>query len=239
MNQIDTTHLKNIRAVIFDMDGTLVLTNGLHFDAYQKIFDRYNIKADYDDFLQNLVGIGAYNVLKTIFERNNIHVDFAELAALKRDLFNEMIKDNEPRPVNGLYEFLDLLDEKKLLRAVASAANKQSIHEVLKSINITNRLPVVVSCEEVPLPKPAPDVFIEAARQLGQLQSVELQNPHPCQLRPEECVVIEDTAHGIQAARAAGMTAIALLTSQSGERLRQAGAHHLCKDFFEVAQLFN
>ncbi len=225
-----------IRAVIFDMDGTLVLSNYMHFEAYQKVFDRYGVKANYEDFTQNLIGIGAYNVIKTVLERGGVNVDFAQLANIKKDIFNEMIATNGPKVVDGLYEFLDLIDAIKLERAVASAANKESILEVLTSINIGKRIPLIVSCEEVRYPKPSPDVFIEALVQINAHRCL-AQHSHN-EIRPEDCVVIEDTAHGIQAARAAGMFAIALLTTQSKERLLQAGAHVVCKDFFEVSRLF-
>ncbi len=223
----------SIGAVIFDMDGTLVLTNGMHFDAYQKIFDRYGVKADYDDFIQNLIGIGAYNVIKTVFERNNIQLDFAQLAKIKSEIFEEMLANSAPRVVDGLYEFLALLEARGVPRAVASAASKSSILEVLKNIGVDNKMQAVVSCEEVALPKPAPDVFIEAARQLG-LTSSTHASPNFAR-----CMVIEDTAHGIRAARSAGMIPVALLTTQSAQRLKQAGAAYLCKDFFEVAKLFS
>lgn len=226
-----------IRAVIFDMDGTLVLSNYMHFEAYQKVFDKYGVTADYEDFTQNLIGIGAYNVIKTVLERNGVSVDYAKLADIKKDIFNEMIEHTGPTVVNGLYEFLDLVDAKKLARAVASAANKISIHEVLTSINIATRIPVIVSCEEVAFPKPAPDVFIEALAQINARENA--SNPHHTPIRADECIVIEDTAHGIRAARAAGMYAIALLTTQSKDRLTEAGAHTTCKDFTEVSALFN
>lgn len=231
--QFDST---SIRAVIFDMDGTLVLTNGMHFEAYQKIFDRYGVKADYDDFIQNLIGIGAYNVIKTVFQRNKIELDFAQLAKIKSEIFEEMLANSAPRVVDGLYEFLALLEARGVPRAVASAASKSSIIEVLKNIDVDARMQAVVSCEEVMLPKPAPDVFIEAAKQLGQ----NVGAPSGKEVAPQfpHCMVIEDTAHGIEAARRAGMIPVALLTTQSADRLKQAGAAHLCKDFFEVAKLF-
>lgn len=226
-NNLDTA---KIRAVIFDMDGTLVLSNFMHFEAYQKVFDRYGIKADYEDFTQNLIGIGAYNVIKSVLERGGVKVDYAQLANIKKDIFNEMIEQRGPKVVDGLYEFLDLIDAKKLQRAVASAANKESIIEVLTSINIEKRILTVVSCEEVARAKPYPDVFLEALALINKTATSPLM--------AHECMVIEDTAHGIQAARAAGMYAVALLTTQSKDRLLEAGAHLVCKDFFDVSTLF-
>lgn len=214
------------------MDGTLVLTNGMHFKAYQKIFDRYGVQAEYDDFIQNLIGIGAYNVIKTVFQRNNIELDFAQLAKIKSEIFEEMLAHSAPQVVDGLYEFLALLEARGIPRAVASAASKSSIIEVLKNIGVDTKMQAVVSCEEVAFPKPAPDVFIEAAQQLGQTSNTHASSNFA------QCMVIEDTAHGIQAAKSAGMIPVALLTTQSAQRLKQAGAEHLCKDFFEVAKLF-
>lgn len=219
------------------MDGTLVLTNGMHFKAYQKIFDRYGVQADYDDFIQNLIGIGAYNVIKTVFQRNKIELDFEQLAKIKSEIFEEMLAHSAPQVVDGLYEFLALLEARGIPRAVASAASKSSIIEVLKNIGVDTKMQAVVSCEEVAFPKPAPDVFIEAAQQLGQRGSSKTKSLRST-LNFPNCLVIEDTAHGIQAAKSAGMIPVALLTTQSAQRLKQAGAEHLCKDFFEVAKLF-
>ena len=91
---------------------------------------------------------------------------------------------------------------------------------MLKSIGVIDEFQEIVSGEEVANPKPAPDIFLEAARRINTM--------------PSECLVIEDTEHGINAAKSAGMKCIALLTTLNEEILKTANPDEIVENYFQI-----
>jgi len=123
----------------------------------------------------------------------------------------------------GLREALEELRQRQAPLAVASSGRPAKIRFSLEQVGLTEFFPVLCSTIEVARGKPAPDLFLLAAQRLG--------------LAPEECMVIEDSLPGIQAACSAGMRAIGFSSSHPAAALREAGAHHVLESYDNLLSL--
>lgn len=210
-----------MQAVIFDLDGTIVFSHPTHFAAYERLFGRFGIKWNYREFNDIFAGTGAPSIIKLILERHGIkNLNLPELVQEKRNYFDEILAEKGFNIVPGFFDFLARINKLGLKKAIASGASKQNIIAMLKNIGVLDEFKEIVSGEEVPFPKPAPDIFLEAARRID--------------VAPSQCLVIEDTEHGINAAKAAGMKCIALLTTLKEEILKTAKPNKIVKNYTEI-----
>ncbi len=210
-----------MQAVIFDLDGTIVFSHPTHFAAYERLFKKFGIKWNYKEFNDIFAGTGAPAIIKLILERHGINkFDLPALVQEKRNYFDDILREKGFNVVPGFFDFLKKINERGLKKAIASGASKQNIITMLKSIGVIDEFQEIVSGEEVANPKPAPDIFLEAARRINTM--------------PSECLVIEDTEHGINAAKSAGMKCIALLTTLNEEILKTANPDEIVENYFQI-----
>lgn len=204
------------RAVIFDMDGVLVLTERPHFDSWQLAANARNITLDYPAFLATFGRIST-EVVPALF---GPHVPpgaltpevITEIADEKERLFRDLISREVPL-APGVPELLRELAAAGVLMGVGSSGPPENVNLVLDAGHIRPYFNAVVTGADVRRGKPAPDVFLLAAERLGVV--------------PARCAVIEDAPAGISAAVAAGMLPVALTTSNPESALRAAGASHV------------
>ena len=142
-----------------------------------------------------------------------------ELLALKQNRLIDILRRDQPL-FDGLPDLLERLAPRYAL-AVASGSNHPVIEEVLAMRQLGRFFSVVVSVQDVPRGKPAPDVFLRAAQMLA--------------VPAARCCVVEDSAHGVEAARAAGMEVIAITNTLPSERL--AAASHVVETYEEIESL--
>lgn len=207
------------KAVIFDLDGTIVFSHPTHFAAYEKLFSHFGITWTFEEFNQVFAGTGAPKIIAEILGRNRVK-DFKleELVKKKRDLFQEILNGEKLRTVPGFFDFLAEINGLRLKKAIASGSNKDNIISMLSNIGALIEFPVIISGEEVARPKPSPDIFLLAAEKL--------------KIDPSECLVIEDTDHGVIGAKKAGMKCIAFTTTIADEKiLLEAGADSICSNY--------
>lgn len=196
--------LDNIDAAIFDMDGTMAHNMPLHWQAFAVFIDKYQLQIPGPAVAASLSGKRNREIMPILFERA---LDAAAIEAYseeKEAIYRELIADLQP--VGGLDTLLDTLVARGVKLAVATSAPRSNVAPMFAQLGLVSRFPVVVLGEEVPNSKPAPDIFLEAARRLG--------------VAPARCVVFEDAYAGIAAAKAAGMRCIALATTHTPDELR-------------------
>lgn len=207
-----------MQAVIFDLDGTIVFSHPTHFEAYQKLFSVFGITWTYEEFNSVFAGTGAPAIIRNILERNGItNFDLPSLVNKKRDIFNELMRTGHLQVVPGFYEFLEEINRRGLKKTIASGSHTENIRAMLANIGVADEFPIIVSGAEVALPKPAPDIFLLAAEKIG--------------VSAAECLVLEDTTHGVIAAKLAGMMCYAFTTTTPAEKLRDAGADKIFADY--------
>lgn len=208
-----------MKAIIFDLDGTIVFSHPTHFAAYEKLFGEFGISWTYREFNDVFAGTGAPKIIEDILTRNGIKkFDLQALVKRKRDIFNELLGKKSLMTVPGFFDFLETLRKQRVKKIIASGSNRENIRRMLENIGVSDDFPDVVSGEDVVRPKPAPDIFLEAARKIG--------------VAPNECLVFEDTEHGILGAKAAGMQCIALTTTSSLTILKRAGPDKIIENYF-------
>lgn len=186
--------MKGIRAVLFDFDDLMVNSGPLHERATIETFAQYGIAYQADATLrQRFCGRRVCEVLELIWEHYGLTLDRAAFALAREARFLELVPQAlESMP--GLAALTQQVADLELTRAVASSGNRVYVALGLRTIACADFFPVVVTCEDVTHGKPAPDLFLTAAQRL--------------QVDPAHCVVLEDAAVGVQAARAAGMRVI-------------------------------
>jgi HAD superfamily hydrolase (TIGR01509 family) len=178
------------RAIIFDCDGTLADTMPLHWRAWQMIAARHRFHFPRDRFC-SLSGVPSRDIVKFLCAEQGLTLDPLDVALEKEAAYLPLIAQVEPiRAVVAIAR----RHVGRIPLAVASSGTRRSIGQVLDHLGIRHLFQAVVTNEDVACPKPAPDIFLEAARRLG--------------VAPQFCRAFEDTDLGMQAIRAAGMEAI-------------------------------
>jgi HAD superfamily hydrolase (TIGR01509 family) len=182
-----------IEAVVFDMDGVLIESEEV-WDAVREAYVRER-GGRYDDEIQRaMMGMSSSEWSRYLHETAGVPDEPEEINA---DVVRRMLEAYRARLplVPGAVDAVQRLAARYPL-AVASSSNRPLIDAVLEVAGVVQSFKATVSSEEVARGKPAPDVYVEAARRLG--------------VAPERCAAIEDSHSGIRSARAAGMRVIAL-----------------------------
>lgn len=193
------------RAVIFDLDGVLADSEGLHAVAWERLFDREGVTVTEAECEH---GIGMTDVawVRWLFERRGQDADPRWWQDAKRAIYGELLAANV-RTFPGVPELVRRLAEEFRL-GVASSSWREDIETVVRGLGLDDCFQSFVGKQDVERHKPDPQAYLLSAQRLG--------------ARPAACTVIEDSALGIQAAKAAGMRCIAVTTSLPAHRLGDA-----------------
>jgi beta-phosphoglucomutase family hydrolase len=179
-----------IQGIIFDCDGTLADTMPLHWRAWQTITARHRLHLPEDRFY-SLGGVPSRDILKMLAQEQGLAIDHLAVAREKEAEYLPLIAQVEPiNTVVGVAR----ANHGKIPLAVASGGTRKIIEQVLEHLGIRHLFNAIVTSEDVVNQKPAPDIFLEAARRIG--------------VPPQRCRAYEDTDLGMQAIRAAGMEAV-------------------------------
>ena len=182
--------MKEIKGLIFDCDGTLADTMPLHWRAWQMITRRHGLEFPEDRFY-SLGGVPSRDILKMLSEEQGRSLDHIAVAHEKEEAYLPLMAGIEP-----IHVVVEVARSHfgKIPMAVASGGTQAIIAQVLEQLKIRHLFQAVVTSEMVRKQKPAPDIFLEAARRIG--------------VEPKFCRAYEDTDLGLQAIRAAGMEAV-------------------------------
>lgn len=179
--------------IIFDCDGVLVDSEPLSVRVLVEALGRRGISMDDAEVYRRFLGRSLATVTKTMREEYGIEADEAFLEEIRLDLY--ALFRTDLRPINGIAKVLDRM---KYLRCVASSSQPERIRLSLSLTGLLDRLePNIYSATMVTRGKPEPDLFLHAASQMG--------------VAPADCIVIEDSPAGIEAARRAGMSVFAFV----------------------------
>lgn len=177
----------NYQGLVFDLDGTLIDTMPSHYIAWQAALQPHGIEFPEARFY-SLGGVHAEAIITMLAKEQGRQVDAKELAAEKEHLFVERLE--EVTPIQPVLEIAAHY-RGQIPLAIATGSPLWLANQLLQQLKIRNWFQAVVGAESVPHPKPAPDVFLRAAKEIGVL--------------PEACHAFEDAELGILAAQRAGM----------------------------------
>ncbi len=209
-------------SLIFDCDGVLVDSEKLSCTAWLPVLARRGLYVELSE-IERFVGKSDRAVLEHFRATTERPLPDQLIDEREREYFD--LAAGRLRPFPGLLKALEALRGRGTRLAVASSGRPDKIRFNLKQAKLSEFFDVVCSVTQVQRGKPAPDLFLEAAAQFG--------------VQPESCIVVEDSVFGIQAARAAKMTAIAFSSSHTSEQLREAGAHHVFGAYAELLPLLD
>lgn len=182
-----------IKAVIFDVDGTLLDTERIYMKAWKEAAAEAGFVMP-DSVLQKTRAVNTKDAARIFEEEIGNGFSYQAVRPIRVRIAEEIIRRESPILKPGVLELLAFLEEKGIRLAVASSTNQQGTREHLAESRILDRFEVVVGGDMVTNGKPHPDIFLKAAEALG--------------TAPEACIVVEDSPAGIRAAHAAGMKAV-------------------------------
>lgn len=209
-----------LEAVIFDMDGVIVDTEPVYFRAINGFLNQFGLSIDkkYNEKFFGVSSYDAWSVMKKDFGLNDYSVEQCVQGMMqKRD---QIIKEEGYVPIEGTISLIKELHEAGIPLAVASSSALKDIEAVTRSFDIRSCLKDIVSgVDECENAKPFPDVFLKAAGKLG--------------IRPDRCLVIEDSDNGVLAAKRAGMKVIGYRNPDFGNQALE-NADYIVKTMEDV-----
>jgi beta-phosphoglucomutase len=209
------THTIPAKALIFDMDGTLVDNMHCHNQAWEVWFKKQGLPFDAAQFFELTAGRSNAEILADFLP--HAHPDSYPKHVTEKDLTYQQLYLPQRAPIAGLMTFLDAAKAANLPCGIGSGATQNNVDFILPPLNLTSYFQAVVIPSATIRGKPHPDIFLEAARQLG--------------VAPQDCVVFEDAPLGIRAAHAAGMRCVALTTHLSAAELEAELPAHIMADY--------
>lgn len=215
-------HLANYQAVVFDMDGTLTPNMHLHGQAFTAFIEKYQLPTPDDVVSASLSGKRNSEIFPVLFGRTLPAAELERYADEKEALYRTLMA--QVHPVAGLDRFLAALDRYRMPSAIATSAPHGNVGPTLQRLNLPQYFAAITLGSEVTHGKPAPDIFIEAARRLGKSAN--------------QCIGIEDSFAGLQAVRAAGMYTVAIATTHTAAELAVAQPDVIVHDYHELLQHF-
>jgi beta-phosphoglucomutase len=187
-----------LRAAIFDVDGVLVDSYSAHYHSWCELAAESELSITEEQFAETF-GRTSRDIIRRFWGADATDSSrVRELDDRKEALYREIVSAEFPA-MDGAADLIDTLDDEGILLAVGSSGPPENVALVLEQLERQQRIAAVVTGTDVTRGKPDPQVFVIAARKLG--------------VPPDSCVVVEDAPDGIRAAHAAGMAAVALVST--------------------------
>lgn len=195
------------KAVIFDLDGTLLDNNSYHLQSWLEYLKNIGRDISEEEYNANINGRTNKDVIQYIYNRQMPEEEILkytlEKEALYRKLYKPFIK-----PLAGLIDFLEVLKKKGIPMAIATSGIQPNIDFMFEEVPIKQYFTEVVNSSHITKGKPDPEIYLKVASLL--------------RITPKNCLVFEDAVVGIKSAKAAGMKVIAVATTQPKEELSLA-----------------
>ncbi len=196
-----------IEAVLFDMDGVLVDSEAYICQAGINMFAEKGYTVSAEDFLP-FTGMGENRYLGGVAKKHSVPFDLEKDKARTYEIYADLVR-GKLSPLDGVHDFIDKCCDRGLKIAVASSADPVKVNINLEEIGLKReQFQAVVTGLDIEHKKPAPDIFLKAARLL--------------KADPLRCLVVEDAISGVRAGKAAGAMVLALTTAFSPEELSEA-----------------
>lgn len=187
-----------IKAVIWDLDGTLINSVDHHWEAWREVMAAENITLTFDDFVADF-GKRNDEILRGRIDSNMSDAEVTRIALSKEEAYRRFVRAKGLVLLPGAENWLRRLKADGWRQALGTSAPQGNIDAAFDVLGIEKYFDAVMSSEQVKAGKPSPDVFLAAAERM--------------QVTPEHCIVVEDAPAGIEAARRAGMKSVGVLTT--------------------------
>jgi len=208
-----------VEALIFDMDGTMIDSMPYHAQSWTLFANQHGLAIEVDDLLRRTTGRTGAECMRELFQRDIAHDEAWALIAQKEELYRELFGPVFAE-VAGFKSFYAQALERGLRLGVGTAGDQHNIAFAMSHLKLTPYPQAIVGGDEGHPGKPEPAIFLEVARQMN--------------ANAENCIVFEDAPFGIEAARRAGMKAVAICSTHTPAQL--AGPHVIAavRDYHEL-----
>ncbi|MCX7549455.1 HAD family hydrolase [Xanthomarina sp. F2636L] len=209
-----------LKAVLFDMDGVIVDTEPLHHKAYYGMFNQFKIDVS-EAHYQSFTGQSTINVCRNLCTHFSLKNNPEDLVKAKRNIFKDLFKnDPDLQLLDGVLDLIKEYHENGLTLVLASSASMGTIESVFTRFDLDPYFLAKLSGADLKASKPHPEIFIKAAAVSG--------------YHKNNCLVIEDSTNGIQAAHAAGIFCVGYKSIHSKNQ-DYSKANHVINDFKEIS----
>lgn len=205
-----------LRAVIFDFDGVITDSEVLHLRSFNHVLAQYGVEISTRDYYREYLGFTDLDCFKALINKGVLKKSVEEIEILirqKNEVFEELAQ-TEGKVIGGVREFLQMLSRGNISMSICSGALLAEIELVLEQARLRSFFEVIVSAEFVRRGKPSPEGFLLTLEKLNHNR----QEP----ILPNECVVVEDSHWGLEAAVSAGMHTVAVTNSYDADELATA-----------------
>lgn len=208
--------MTDLKAFLFDLDGTLTHTDPVHLRAFQHLLAEDGLTLDDAGFVEHVSGRANVDIGARLFSHR--HADqHPDLLRRKEALFREMASDLQP--LAGVLDFIDDARQGGLRLALVTNAPRENAVHILSAIGAADRFGPIICGDELPRSKPDPLPYLTALDVLG--------------VRADQTVAFEDSPPGVRAAVAAGIRTVGIATTRSESDLRAAGAGVVVSDYHD------
>jgi len=205
-----------LRAVIFDFDGVITDSEILHLRSFNRVLAQYGIEITTKAYYKDYLGLTDFECFKLVVNEKQLGLDDQRIANLmkqKTQIF-EQLAETEGRIIEGVHDFLIMLEQNNILMAICSGAVLAEIELILEQARLRHFFAAIVSADQIKKGKPHPEGFLLTLQKINQ----ERDDP----ILRQQCIVIEDSHWGLKAAKAAGMHSIAVTNSYDADQLTLA-----------------
>jgi len=205
-----------LRAVIFDFDGVITDSEILHLRAFNRVLSQYDIEITTEDYYKDYLGLTDVECFEALTDEGRLKLDtegIANLVKQKNKIFEEMVK-SDSRIIDGVIDMLEMLKRNGIRMAICSGALLREIELILEQAQLYHFFEAIVSAEQIKRGKPDPEGLVLT---LGKLNHDERDA-----ILADECIVIEDSHWGLEAAEAGGMHTIAVTNTYGADQLGTA-----------------
>ena len=191
-----------ISAVIFDMDGVIIDSEPVHARMEQELMDDLGLEISDEEYARY---VGRSDLWHRIKEEYDMDFEVEELRQRKESRYISYLKESfNEGPVEGVIDLIGRLDAGGMTLVLASSSSMKNIELVLEKFGLSDRFSFKISGADLETSKPHPEIFLKAAQMAD--------------VKPAECLVIEDSENGVRAAKAAGMRCIGYKNPNSGSQ---------------------
>ncbi len=204
-------------AILFDMDGVIIDSNPFHTKALDIFLKDKGFHLTEEEKKMRLYGRANKDWINDLYEGKLNDAQLLELGTEKEIIWRGLYK-NDMVPVAGLQAFLDQLVANEIPFCIGTSAPVENVDFTLKEIGLAHYFKTILHQAHVKIGKPNPEIYINCAKALG--------------MKPENCIVIEDSLAGVRSGKSAGCKVIGITTTHTADEL--AGIDYVIKDFDEL-----
>jgi beta-phosphoglucomutase len=206
--------IKMLKAVIFDFDGVIVDSESLHHETFNIALAPFGIDISKRLYYDKYLGYTDLDAIKVITKENNLALsadEFNQILEKKASAFEHLAATTES-VIEGAEDFINMLSQNEIIRTICSGALVCEIEAALDGTPIRPNFCQVTAADDVKVGKPDPEGYLMALDKLKQ----------EFDIAPENCIVVEDSHWGLEAAKAAGIKTLAVTNSYPSEQLKKA-----------------